>query len=342
MKEIIQPPIVVMEGRRPLPDQLITRQTYVPAELEKDGILTFYVDPLNPDTHDSHGRIRAYTAYGQEEPLQTTLEPSTYTWRLRDPVWSNGDPAAYPDSQGYNSTRARSELAMRQGFAIALSEMGLDSYGVHNLTSSDLRAQQVNESIFVKPNRISDVSTKPGTRAQIIHAAESIQLAKDVIAQKILTPIPAQQLAAHLGITTAKVPNAEYLHAIRVFAPLWLPPGSTPAVELRLTDPLRDVGNFFATQQYLLEPGHVFAQLPKLNELHQKVHTAFTARYGEHNYLAFDYLIQPDGTVKVLNGLIRALTPNLEGQAPEVQHLANATADVEIRHLARLALELAG
>ncbi len=41
-----------------------------------------------------------------------------------------------------------------------------------------------------------------------------------------------------------------------------------------------------------------------------------------------------DDSAKVLNGLVRAMAPNLAGQTAEVQHLANATADVEVQRLA--------
>jgi len=329
-----------MEGRAPLSGQLVTRQTYLPSMLLEKGVQTIYVDAGNPDAYDTAGRIRNYTTYGAEDPLHPTLEPGSYAWRLRDPVWVGGDPSAYPNGQGYNSELARTELATRRGFARALSSVGLDAYGVEIMDTKTIEKRHPEGLVFIKPDRISDVSANPEARARLVRSAGiRDNTSSEHVIQKYVTPMAAQKLADHLGATTAlPETNDTYLNTVRIFTPLWTPPGSAPAVELRITNPRTDIGALFATHQYLLEPEHVRTRLPELTKLHDNVHAAFAARYGEQNYLTFDYIILPDGSAKVLNGLVRALTPNLEHQRPEVQHLANATADVEVRHLAKLAL----
>lgn len=340
-------PTVVIEGRAPLEGQLVTRQTFIPAELANMGVDTVYVQAEDPSTYGEAGCIRAYTAYGSETPTEAVLEPGTYAWRLRDPVWADGDRAAFPDGDGYNSQRARADLATRRGFANVLAEMGLGVYGVDLVDAPEAQGQQARETLFVKPDRINDISERLGTRARLVHGNVSrVAMAgvnfDAVVLQRLESTVAARDLADHLDVSLAAGLPGDTLHAVRIFAPLWLPAADAPAVELRLTDPHEDVGKFFATQQYLLEPEHVRGKLPQLAALHRNVHTAFRARYGEQNYLTFDYLIRPDGSVRVLNGLVRGLTPNLEHQRPEVQHLANATANVEVKRLARVALSIAG
>lgn len=86
----------------------------------------------------------------------------------------------------------------------------------------------------------------------------------------------------------------------------------------------------------------MFNRLRDLARLHNRVHDAFVKRYGENNYLTVDYLVGIDGP-KILNGLVRGLTPNLpEDERPvEAPQLATATADVEVQRLATLAKDLA-
>ncbi len=304
-----------------------------------------YIQAEDPRTYDATGNIQTYTTYGSEASAGPVLQPGTYAWRLRDPVCADGDPSAYPEGDGYNSQRARTELATRRGFAGVLNEMGLGRYGVAPLNLSDLRESQLGGTIFIKPNRVNDISEQAGTRSRLVPINEvGVALAgiDDPVLQLPEPTIAVSELADHLGATlnTADLP-IDSLQAVRIFTPLWLSASEAPAVELRLTDPREGVGKFFATQQYLLEPEHVRSRLPQLADLHQRAHRAFRARYGEQNYLTFDYIIHPDGSAKLLNGLVRGLTPNLEHQRPEVQHLATATADVEVRQLARLALTVA-
>lgn len=335
-------PTAIIEGRAPLPNQLVTRQTYLPKKLEAEGIQTAYVKIEDSESHDVSGRIQRYTAYGSGELVHAALDPDSYVWRLRDPIWTEGDPSAYQNGWGYNSQRARQELNTRQGLAKVLKEIGLDKYGVGIVDASGSQKWQPDELVFIKPDRINDVSERPGTRARLMRTDEidTLSTSSDgMILQRQETVVSAQDLVNHLGVAADSLdPHVNYLHAVRVFAPLWLPPGGVPAVELRLTNPREDIGKFFATCQYLLEPKYAYERLPQLAALHQTIHAAFLARYGKQNYLTFDYIIMPDGSVKMLNGLVRGLTPNLEHQSSEVQHLANATADVEVRHLAELAL----
>lgn len=332
-----------MEGRPPLPGQLVTRQTYLPAVLQAEGVHTVYVQAEGSGTYNTSGHIHTYTAYGSKEATRATLKPGTYAWRLRDPVWPGGDPAGYPEGHGYNCARARGELATRQGLARALAAMGLQKYGVETIAASSPHAWPTGETLFVKPNRVNDISERPGMRAQLVNptdrGASPATPAGDLILQKPERLVAARELADHVSIPTDQLSSTiPYLHTLRVFTPLWLPAWNAPAVELRFTDPHNDIGAFFATYQYLLEPAHVRDRLPLVAQLHQAVHTAFRERYSAQNYLTFDYLILADGSPKLLNALVRGLTPNLEHQPPEVQHLANATADVEAKHLAALAL----
>ncbi len=335
MAEVFQPTVVI-EGRAPLPNQLVTRQTYLSAALATGDIRTFLVDAGDPDTYDTSGRIRSLD-----------LEPGHYAWRLRDIAWPDGDPSAYTPGHGYNSATARTELATRQGFATALSELGLGEYGIETRPISDLKDPEADELIFIKPNKISDVSEAPGARAQLIKTADFGEQTKEspvstAIWQRPEPLINAQELIDQLGLTV-DIPdsNVDYLHALRVFSPLWLPLSQVPAVELRLTDPHSDIGKQFASQLKLAEPELVFHRLPQLAVLHALVESAFAAKYGRQNYLTFDYVVRQDGSVRVLNGLVRGLTPNLEGQTEDVQHLAKATADVEVTRLASLAMQFA-
>jgi hypothetical protein len=337
-------PTVVIEGRAPLPNQLVTRQTYLPMELAKLGIQTLFVEAGASGTYDQEGHVQDYTVYDSEEGGNEALTPGSYAWRLRDPVWEDGDPAAYPDGQGYNSQRARAELSTRRNFAHILAEMGLGNFGIPIIPTDAARQLPPGEIVFIKPNHISDISNEPSARAQLTNIEElddvSPEFSTHNAIQRLESTISAQELAGHLGLRVDELDaDVNYLHAVRVFSPLWLPSEDTPAIEIRLTDPRQDVGRFFATRQYLLEPEHVQNRLPRLAQLHRYVHAAFAERYGPHNYLTFDYLALDDGSIKILNGLVRGLTPNLEHQRPEVQHLANATADVEVVQLARLALE---
>lgn len=328
-------PTVVIEGRAPLPNQLVTRQTYLPTELANEGVQAFFVNAHDPEVYDSSGRISSLD-----------LEPGQYAWRLRDVTWEGGDPSAYADGHGYNSQAARIELATREGFAGALDELGLKDFGVEIQTTKGLRDWALGEFVFLKPNRISDISQDPGTRAQIVRTGDldtklTEQFPGGVILQRPEKLIDSTTLLDHLGINTEQLdPEVDYLHSLRIFTPLWLPANQTPAVELRLTDQNNDIGKLFATKLQLLEPELVFNKLPELARLHTLARNAFAAKYSEQNYLTFDYIVCSDGSVKILNGLVRALTPNLEGQAKEVQHLANATADVEVKQLAKLAIGL--
>lgn len=335
MPEIFQPTVVI-EGRAPLPNQLVTRQTYLPTELAKEGVQAFFVNAGDNEAYDEQGKLRGLN-----------IEAGQYAWRLRDVTWQDGDPTAFVESHGYNSALARAELATREGFAITLRELGLEQYGVKTIRHSELQGWEPDEFVFIKPNRISDISQDAGTRARLVRAHElntavAESFAGGAVLQRPEQLMPARNLLDQLGVSVEDVSSdANYLHTLRIFTPLWLPVSQTPAVELRLTDPRSDIGKQFATKLKLLEPELVFSRLPELAKLHGIVRNAFAAKYSENNYLTFDYIVCDDGSVKIANGLVRALTPNLEGQAPEVQHLANATADVEVERLAKLAINLA-
>ncbi|HEU5186868.1 MAG TPA: hypothetical protein VFT87_00005 [Candidatus Saccharimonadales bacterium] len=332
---------VVIEGRPPLEGQSATRQTHFLENFDAAGIRTVFIDnPKDPTIYDADGRLLGLT-------------PGEYAWRLRDVVWEDGDPAAFRDGDGYNSQKARN-LTSREAFAAALREVGLEAYGVETRPSNNLKGWKPGEFVFLKPNTISDIhdpEKSPGTRARLIRSdrigeALAEPLAGGAVLQRPKKLMAARDLADQLGLPADELePGVDYLHALRVFTPLWLPLDQTPAIELRLTnrgnDAQSDIGKLFATKIKLLEPELVFTQLPEVAKLHRLVHEAFSRHYGKQNYLAFDYIICKDGSVKILNGLVRALTPNLEPQPEEVKHLARKTADVEVEHLKSLARKLA-
>lgn len=338
-----------MEDRNRLPGQLVARQDYIPNQLLVVGdvpIHTLLIKAEDEATYDSSGRIWSFRRYGEADQTIGILEPGTYAWRIRDATWEGGDKAAYQPHDGHNTELARTELATQGGLAFALHEMGLGEYGIARVTNPTTEDWVPGELVLVKPQIVSDiadVSKNPSARAHLIPAGELGSKLAEATAGGIILQRPEQVLAAtdlldQLGISTDSLdPEATYLHALRVFAPLWSP-SETPAVELRLTDARTDVGKRFATKLQLVEPELVFDRLPGVARLDRLVRPAFANRYGEQNYLAFDYVVRSDGTAKLANALVRPLTPNLEHQLPEVQHLANATADVEVRQIARTAL----
>lgn len=344
MSEIISPAAVI-EGRTPLPNQRLKRQIYLPERLKDYGVKTHFVIAHDPRAYDASGRIRGLH-----------LDPGQYAWRLRDITWEDlqiyretGDPPAYPVGCGYNSFVARSELATRERVARVLQELNLAQYAVETHNASDLHDWPEDEFVFVKPNQITDINDvriDPGDRAHYIPTAKlsatlaELQFTGGAVLQRPQQLMPADILVDHLGLAPDVLdPSVNYFHALRVLSPMWLPAYQPPAIELRLTDP-RDIGTPFATKLQLLEPELVFRQFPDLALLHTLLHAAFIPRFSEDSYLTFDYIVNDNGLAKLLNTLRRALTPNLEGQPPEVQHLANETADVEVRRLAEVAISL--
>lgn len=332
-----QTPTVVMEGRAPLPNQAVTRQSYLSKLLQAAGVRTVFVEAQDHRVYNGAGCIHIATPYGATQPASVALQPGTYAWRLRDVWWPNGDKTAYQPSHGYNSQRARTGLAGRDGFVAALDELSLGKYAVQSVEPGSVDSD---EMIFVKPRLVNDIGRTEGTRAKRLRAGIVTQkimqgFAGGAILQRQEPLLPAMDLADQLGVRSPL--DQSYLHAIRVFSPLWLSVAETPAIELRFTNPQKGIGEPFATHLHLLEPQAVWGNLRQLARAHKAVHAAFIRHYGRHNYLAFDYLIRNDGSVRVLNGLVRALTPNLEGQPQKVRHLARATADVEAEYLIRLA-----
>lgn len=335
-----------------MPGQRETRQTYLPRILETMRVRTIFVDAANPETYDALGRICGWTGYGNVQPTERPLEPGIgyQAWRLRDVTWPDGDPAAYPDGAGYNSERAREELRTRDGLwhVLQQKQMGLEAYGVETIAGPNvherMREWAAEELLFAKPNIISDVSDiskDPNTRAHLVAGRDlqatlaRLSFAGGVVLQRLEPLLPATDLMDQLGIELDKS-QEKHLHTLRVFSLA----GETPAVELRLTDPRTDVGKLFATKLYLLEPGEVSDRLPQLADTHAIARDAFATRYGENNYFAFDYMLLRDGAVKILNVLVRGLTPNLpraDQRESEAGRLAIATADIEARHLAKLA-----
>lgn len=244
-------PTVVIEGRAPLPGQLVTRQTYLASALEAEGMQTFFVNAQDPEAYDAAGRLR-----------NLDLEPGQYAWRLRDKTWQNGDPTAYPDGNDYNSSTARTELATREDFAKTLQVLGLERYGIPLQRASDLKDWELDEFIFVKPNRVNDISGDAALRARrvktVVLMANIIETEEDMILQRPEQLLDAGELVGQLGTAFSIDRDFNYLHALRIFTPLWLPVDQTPAVELRLTDTRGDIGKQFASQLQLLEPEHVF------------------------------------------------------------------------------------
>lgn len=345
-------PFVVIEGRAPLLGQQVTRQTYLPLVLQEEHhIRTIYIEAHDPATYTSEGLIRAYTIYGGQAHTLETGGFYAPAWRLRDLAWPSGDMPAFLPGQGYNSPALRRELATRFGMAQALGRMGLQSKSVQSMSIGDgAEPAQWAESdfVFIKPRLVHDIGANdPGamTRARRVAAGEITpsllaQFGENAILQNVEPTMAAVDLLGDLGVKTAAELEADCLHALRVYQPLWLPHNAPPAAELRLSNP-GDVGQRFATELHLLEPEHLFSSLPNLDELHSTVCTALLGEYGELNYPAVDYLIMSDGSVKILNVLARALSPNLpepDREQPAMAHLARATADVEISKLAELAL----
>jgi hypothetical protein len=335
-------PLVVIEGRTPLPEQRITRQTYLPDVLDEQGVQTLYVKADDPTTY-TKGLICSYSVYGGGDYSLEHGGLCAPAWRLRDPVWSR---QAFLPGRGYNPDLLRQELATRLSAAQALSALGLAGWSVESVTVDTERPEQWAEGgyVFVKPNAVKDVGVnQPGAmaRARIFHINEITpgvlaEFGDMPVIQTVEPVMGARDFLGHLGLTTARGLRADCLHALRMYQPLWLPFDQAPAAELRLSN-REDVGRRPATELHLLEPGHVFSPLPALRELHRQVHAALVARYGTLGYPAIDYIVKPDGAIKILNVLARALTPNLEGQRDGVQYLAEATADVEAEKLAALA-----
>lgn len=236
-------PTVVIEGRPPLEGQSVTRQTYFLENFDAAGIRTVFIDnPKDPTIYDADGRLLGLT-------------PGEYAWRLRDVVWEGGDPAAFRSGDGYNSQKARG-ITTREAFIATLHEVGLGAYSVETRLSTDIKDWEPGKLVFVKPNIISDIhdpEKSPGTRARLIRSGRigeelARPLAGGAILQRREKLMAAQDLADQLGLSTDELePGVDYLHALRIFTPLWLPLNQTPAIELRLTNPgteaQSDIGN---------------------------------------------------------------------------------------------------
>ena len=214
--------------------------------------------------------------------------------------------------------------------------MRLGAYGIETFTNPRARDWTGEQSVFVKPNDISDNGRGAGTRAQLVasqdlRAVLSKRFAGGAVLQRPEPLLAATELLDQLDIEPDSS-MSNYLHAIRVFSLA----GVTPAIELRLTNPASDIGSLFATKLHLLEPESVFSSLPGIAVVHGRIQTAFAERYGKNNYFAFDYIVRRDGSVKLVNALLRALTPNLPRygeQASEAGNLALATVALEANYL---------
>lgn len=358
MPEILHNPTLIMEDRKLLPGQTYGRQQGIPDAMEKlrddpddpieQQVDTLFIQGDDPDTFDKHGRIQRFRRHGEEEYVSAVIEDTeSYAWRIRDKVWDGGDPSALRHGNGHNTERARTEQAVRTGLDPVLRKYGLERYAIETRLASDLAGWEPGEFVFIKPNKISDISDpekSPGTRAQLIRSDEIDQklinpFAEEAVLQRPEKLIHVAELLDQLGIPVEKLeldPEADYLHAFRFFTL----GRKAAAVELRLTDPRSDIGKQFATKLQLIEPQLVDEKLPELARAHALIRDAFMTEYTDSNYFGFDLIVTADGSIKIVNALTRALTPNLLGQAKEVEDLAKATLNVEARVLARTAIAL--
>ncbi len=362
MSETLHNPTLVMEDRELLENQEYGRQQGVPDEMEKlgtkQGILdlgdglrrvdTILIEAENPETFDKQGRIKRFRRYGEEEYVNAVIEDvESYAWRVRAKTWDGGDPSAFPHGNGHNTERARTEQAVRTGLEPVLRKYGLERYVIETRRSTDLAGWEPGEFVFIKPNRISDITDPkkdPGTRAQLIRSDQIGQklinsFAGEVVLQRPEKVMSATDLIDQLGLPIEEFeldPEVSYLHAFRFFTL----GRETAAVELRLTDPRNAIGEQFPQRQ-LIEPQLVDEKLSELAMAHTLIRDAFMAEYTNKNYFAYDLIVTNDGSVRIVSALTRALTPNLRGQAKDVEHLAKATLTIEVRSLAKKAIALA-
>lgn len=325
------PVTVLLEGRRPLPGQHITRQTYLEEKLTAQGISVTYVDVNDPSTFNE-------------------VNPERSVWRLRDVVWPDSpnvhDPPAFRVGHGYNSSVLRHDLQTRSSVQRILGSSGLAG-ALLDAVLINVDAHRVElppgDQLFVKPSVVTDIGeTAPGgpaRRAKLVPrddvaAVIAAEFGGQAIVQPIHQRLSPRELADALGI--ADLPPGELFQTLRFYQPLWLSANDAPAAELRSSQP-EQVGQRLPTAADLLEPATVREAFPQLAALHQHVHFVLLEGYGEHNYPAVDYLIEPDGQARVVNVLARAFTPNLEGHRGLSAELARATADVEVAQLQKLA-----
>lgn len=348
-------PVVGMEGRAPLHEQTVTRQTYLPAELAKKGIQTVYVLADNPEIY-SGGKITNYSVYDGQDNRNVQLSSKAGitlpTWRLRDVSWEDGDPPAYRAEGGYNSPPLRAGLQTRPSIHKALTNLGLGSYTIEshvvtdNESDSSFDGTEV-EEVFVKPLEVKDVGKdKPGkpARARLVAGRDALQVIAEefdgnAVIQEVQPVISANELTAKLGIDRSgeEFPDGT-LHAVRVHNPHWLAYDNPSAVEVRIST-REDVGELFATEVHLVEPEQAFNRLPELARAHEEVHSAMNGQYDRYNNPAVDYIVSPGGNIYVSSVLARPLTPNLEQTDSEQARLALVTADVEVKKLTELAYE---